>query len=178
MSWQKARDAGCSKEEACDPVELVIEPREHDLGGFTVRRALPVRQRRMVGPFIFFDHMGPATLGPDNPINVRPHPHIGLSTLTWLFEGEIMHRDSLGFTQKIKAGEVNWMTAGSGIVHSERTPEDLLGQSNDLHGLQIWMALPRAYEEVEPRFQHYHRNQLPVLNRDGILAVLVAGTPI
>ena len=117
----------------------------------------------MVGPFIFFDHMGPATLGPDNPINVRPHPHIGLSTLTWLFEGEIMHRDSLGFTQKIKAGEVNWMTAGSGIVHSERTPEDLLGQSNDLHGLQIWMALPRAYEEVEPRCQHYHRNQLPVL---------------
>ncbi len=175
MSWQSAREAGCSRDNTCNTVELVIEPRAHDLGGFEVRRSLPVRERRMVGPFIFFDHMGPATLGPEQPINVRPHPHIGLSTLTWLFDGAIMHRDSLGSEQEIRPGEVNWMTAGRGIVHSERTPEHLLGQSVRLHGLQIWMALPREHEETAPAFQHYRSEQLPVLRGDGVRAVIVAG---
>ena len=175
MSWQTAKQADCASDTGCTPVELVIEPRAHELGGFEVRRALPVRQRRMVGPFVFFDHMGPATLGPDQPINVRPHPHIGLSTLTWLFEGSIMHRDSLGIAQEIQPGEFNSMTAGSGIVHSERTPERLLGQSNHLHGLQIWMALPKDHEETAPAFQHYKADQLPVLDADGVHAVVVAG---
>lgn len=175
MSWHSAEQAICTKDKSCDPVDLIIEPRVHDLGGFQVRRALPVRERRMVGPFVFFDHMGPATLPPEQPIDVRPHPHIGLSTLTWLFEGTIMHRDSLGYAQEILPGEVNWMTAGSGIVHSERSPERLAGKSNSLHGLQIWMALPKPFEETEPSFQHYRADALPRIEGDGVCAVVVAG---
>lgn len=176
MSWRPADEAQCGNAGSCDPVDLVIQPREHELGGFTVRRVLPVRQRRMVGPFIFFDHMGPALLPPERPVDVRPHPHIGLSTLTWLFEGTIMHRDSLGHAQEIRPGEVNWMTAGSGIVHSERTPERLKGEANRLHGLQIWMALPTAHEETDPGFQHYKADELPNIEGDGLRATVVAGT--
>lgn len=156
-------------------VDLIIKPQEHDLGAFSVRRSLPAAERQMVGPFILFDHFGPATLPKDQPINIRPHPHIGLATLTWLFEGSIMHRDSLGSAQEIHPGEVNWMTAGSGIVHSERTPERLLGQEQRVFGLQIWMALPRAHEETAPSFQHYTANELPVIEGDGVKATIVAG---
>lgn len=175
MSWRPAEQALCTEPETCDPVDLVIEPRAHDLGGFQVRRVLPAAARRMVGPFIFFDQMGPAVLPPERPVNVRPHPHIGLSTLTWLFEGAIMHRDSLGHAQEIKPGEVNWMTAGSGIVHSERSPERLAGRRNPLFGLQIWMALPKAHEETAPSFQHYKAAALPRIEDDGARIVMVAG---
>jgi len=122
MSWRPAEEAYCEHAARCEPVDLVIRPREHDLGGFAVRRVLPARERRMVGPFIFFDHMGPAVLPPERPVSVRPHPHIGLSTLTWLFEGTIKHRDSLGYAQEIRPGEVNWMTAGSGIARIPNAP--------------------------------------------------------
>lgn len=176
MSWRLAEQALCTQDNSCEYIDLIIEPRVHDLGGFQVRRSLPVRERRMVGPFVFFDHMGPATLPPEQPINVRPHPHIGLSTLTWLFEGTIMHRDSLGYVQEIIPGEINWMTAGSGIVHSERSPERLAGKPNSLHGLQIWMALPKPYEETEPSFQHYKADALPRIEDAGVRAVIVAGS--
>jgi len=176
MSWQSAKQPLCEKGGSCEPIDLVIQPRVHDLGGFQVRRALPVKERRMVGPFVFFDHMGPSVLPPEQPVEVRPHPHIGLSTLTWLFEGTIMHRDSLGSAQEIIPGEVNWMTAGSGIVHSERSPERLRGQRNPLHGLQVWMALPKSHEETDPSFQHYTAEELPVMKGDGVRAVIVAGT--
>jgi len=175
MSWNPAVDAVCAKVENCDPIDLIIRPQEHDIGGFSVRRALPAKERQMVGPFIFFDHMGPATLPADQPLNVRPHPHIGLATLTWLIEGSIMHRDSLGHAQEIQPGEVNWMTAGAGIVHSERTPERLLGQENRLFGLQVWMALPKEHEEVSPSFQHYSADQIPHVQGDGFHATIVAG---
>lgn len=141
-------------------VDAILVPEAIELGGFSVRRALPAPARAMVGPFIFFDHIGPASFGPGEGIQVRPHPHIGLSTLTYLFEGEIVHRDSLGFVQPIRPGAVNLMTAGRGIVHSERSPE-----SNDagrrLHGIQCWMALPDADEECEPAFVHHAATELP-----------------
>ena len=162
--------------DVCEPVEMVISPQEHDLGAFTVRRSLPADARQLVGPFILFDHMGPATLPADQPVNVRPHPHIGLATLTWLFEGAIMHRDSLGNAQEIQPGEVNWMTAGSGIVHSERTPEHLQGRENRVFGLQVWMALPKAHEETAPSFQHYKADELPIVDGAGMRATVVAGT--
>jgi redox-sensitive bicupin YhaK (pirin superfamily) len=130
-------------------VELCVEPQEKNLGDFTVRRILPSPERRMVGPFIFFDHIGPATFHPGKDIQVRPHPHIGIATVTYLFEGEIMHRDSLGFVQPIRAGAFNLMTAGRGIVHSERAGDDLDTQSK-LHGIQSWMALPDGQEEIAP----------------------------
>lgn len=176
MSFHPATEARCSESETCPPVELIIGPKEHDLGAFTVRRVLPAPDRQMVGPFIFFDHMGPATLDADQSVNVRPHPHIGLATLTWLFEGSIMHRDSLGSAQEIHPGEVNWMTAGSGIVHSERTPERLLGSENRLSGLQVWLALPKDHEDAEPSFQHYGAEELPKISADGVSATVVAGT--
>lgn len=175
MSWYPAEDAVCAAVETCEPVELIIQPREHSLGAFSVHRALPAPERQLVGPFIFFDQMGPATLPPEQPVNVRPHPHIGLATLTWLIEGSIMHRDSLGYAQEIHPGEVNWMTAGSGIVHSERTPERLVGQENRLFGLQVWMALPKDHEEAAPSFQHYKANEIPRLEQDGMQATIVAG---
>ena len=135
-------------------IELEIEARMRSLGEFDVRRVLPVAKRRMVGPFVFFDHMGPAVFPPGKGIAVRPHPHIGLATITYLFEGEIMHRDSLGYTQPIQQGAVNLMTAGRGIVHSERAGDDLAVTSR-LHGIQSWMALPLDGEEMEPSFIHY-----------------------
>jgi redox-sensitive bicupin YhaK (pirin superfamily) len=157
-------------------IELVIEPRRKDLGGFTVSRMLPFAKRHMVGPFIFFDHMGPVNLpaGIPRKVDVRPHPHIGLSTVTYLFDGEIMHRDSLGSEQAIVAGEVNWMTAGSGITHSERF-EKARAQGDCLHGIQAWVALPKAAEEAEPSFAHHGIDDLPTYESGGLWARLVAG---
>jgi redox-sensitive bicupin YhaK (pirin superfamily) len=153
---------------------MTIEPRERDLGEFTVRRVLPAAQRRMVGPFVFFDHMGPAEFPPGKGIAVRPHPHIGLATITYLFEGEIMHRDNLGFTQPIRAGAVNLMTAGRGIVHSERAGDDL-DETSRLHGIQSWMALPHEDEECEPDFVHYPAAQLPELDVEGCTIRIIMG---
>lgn len=158
-------------------IEMVIEARRKDLGGFEVGRVLPFHARRMIGPFIFLDHMGPAEFAPGaDGVNVRPHPHIGLSTLSYLFEGEILHRDSLGCTQPIRPGEVNWMTAGKGIVHSERTDPARKATGAPLHGMQAWVALPVEDEETDPSFDHYEgAEDLPVYEQGGLYARLVAG---
>ncbi len=176
MSWQPAEAPKCSDAETCEPVETVIVPRARDLGDFEVRRALPAAERQMVGPFIFFDQMGPTTFAPGKAIDVRPHPHIGLATVTWLLEGEIMHRDSLGYVQAITAGELNWMTAGRGIVHSERTPDHLRGTEVPLFGVQSWVALPKTHEETEPSFVHHGVDDLPKINGDGKDVTLVVGS--
>ena len=159
-----------------DPIELIIEPRTQDLGGFTVRRLLPYSRRRHVGPFVFLDHMGPARFEPGHGIDVRPHPHIGLATVTYLYAGEIMHRDSLGTELSIRPGDVNWMTAGSGIAHSERTPPALRAAGSSLHGLQLWVALPLATEDCAPDFQHHPAATLPVFRQDQAELRLIAGT--
>lgn len=157
-------------------IELVIDARRKDLGGFEVGRVLPFHSHRMVGPFIFLDQMGPAEFAPGaDAINVRPHPHIGLSTLTYLFEGEIMHRDNLGYTQPIRPGEVNWMTAGSGIVHSERTDPLKKAQGGPMHGMQAWVALPTELEEIAPSFTHLGEDAQPTYQNKGLFARLVAG---
>ena len=156
------------------PIELTIEPRLRSLGEFDVRRVLPSAERRMVGPFVFLDHMGPAVFPPGKGIAVRPHPHIGLATITYLFEGEIMHRDSLGFVQLIQAGAVNLMTAGRGIVHSERASDDLAVRSH-LHGIQSWLALPLELEEMEPGFIHYPSASLPELTLGGATVRVIMG---
>ena len=157
-------------------LDLVIDARRRDLGGFEVGRVLPYAQRRMVGPFVFFDHFGPTRFerGLPRSVDVRPHPHIGLSTLSYLFEGEIMHRDSLGSEQAIRPGEVNWMTAGRGITHSERF-ERARAEGGPLHGIQAWVALPVESEEVEPAFAHYAGADLPTYESGGLWARLVAG---
>jgi redox-sensitive bicupin YhaK (pirin superfamily) len=157
-------------------IELVIEPRRRDLGGFEVGRLLPFAARRMVGPFIFLDRMGPARFerGLPRSVDVRPHPHIGLSTLTYLFEGEIMHRDSVGSEQAIRPGEVNWMTAGRGITHSERF-ERARREGGRMDGLQAWVALPREHEETEPAFSHHAASALPALEDAGVTRRLIAG---
>jgi redox-sensitive bicupin YhaK (pirin superfamily) len=155
---------------------IAIAPHERDLGGFSVRRLLPSAARRMVGPFVFFDHMGPAEFGPGQGIDVRPHPHIGLATVTYLFEGAIEHRDSLGSLQRITAGDVNWMTAGRGIVHSERTPADLRGSGGRMQGLQTWVALPRDQEHCDPAFVHHPAATLPVIEMPGVSMRLIAGS--
>jgi redox-sensitive bicupin YhaK (pirin superfamily) len=157
-------------------VEAVIVPRAHDIGGFEVRRALPAKERQMVGPFIFFDQMGPGEFLIGQGLDVRPHPHIGLSTVTYLFEGEILHRDSLGSAQPIRPGDVNWMTAGRGIAHSERTDPVLRVRSNQLFGIQSWVALPKPQEEVAPAFVHHPGATLPVAEEDGMRLRLIAGT--
>ncbi len=157
-------------------VETLIESRPRDLGGFQVRRVLPAgRQREMVGPFIFFDQMGPAEFAAGQGIDVRPHPHIGLATVTYLFEGEIVHRDSLGFIQPIKPGDVNWMTAGRGIVHSERTGDEERARPSRLFGIQSWVALPKNAEETDPAFHHHAKTTLPTIERDGVCMRLIAG---
>jgi hypothetical protein len=155
---------------------MVIDQRRRDLGGFEVGRVLPYQKRRMVGPFIFFDHIGPVNFPPGIPrtIDVRPHPHIGLSTVTYLFDGEIMHRDSVGSEAPIHPGEVNWMTAGRGITHSERF-ERARVQGDALHGIQSWVALPREHEEVDPEFIHYGRDELPVVEEPGVFMRVLAG---
>ena len=156
-------------------VEAVLLPRAHDIGGFEVRRALPAQERQMVGPFIFFDQMGPGEFLAGRGLDVRPHPHIGLATVTYLFEGEILHRDSLGSQQPIVPGDVNWMTAGQGIAHSERTDAVLRVRDNRLFGIQSWVALPRAAEERAPDFTHYPAASLPVVEDDGVRLRLIAG---
>ncbi|MGH8529755.1 MAG: pirin family protein [Nevskiales bacterium] len=157
-------------------VELLIKARPTELGGFTVRRALPNRECRSVGPFVFLDHMGPAAFAPGEGIDVRPHPHIGLATVTFLFEGELMHRDSLGTIQVIRPGDVNWMNAGRGIVHSERTPSELRPQGARAHGIQAWVALPLHAEESAPSFQHHAAATLPRFKEGAADLVLIAGS--
>lgn len=160
-----------------DPaIDLQIVPRVRDLGGFEVQRVLPSARRKMVGPFIFLDRMGPALLAPGRGVDVQPHPHIGLATVTYLSEGELLHRDSVGSVQPIRPGDVNWMTAGKGIAHSERTPETLRAAGPRLTGLQLWVALPRGFEEGEPGFSHHARDVLPVVDGDGLRVRVVAGS--
>lgn len=160
-------------------IDLVITQRRRDLGGFEVGRVLPFAQRRMVGPFIFFDHMGPATFAPGIPksVDVRPHPHIGLSTVSYLFAGDMMHRDSLAVEQAIRPGEVNWMTAGSGVTHSERF-EKARAVGGELHGIQSWVALPDGMEEIDPSFAHHGAEDLPVLEETGAWARVLLGVPL
>lgn len=153
----------------------VVEGRIRDIGGFEVRRVLPWGGGRMVGPFIFLDQMGPADFPAGQGIDVRPHPHIGLATVTYLYEGEILHRDSLGVVQAIQPGDVNWMTSGRGIVHSERTAPALRARGHRLSGLQSWVALPREHEEVEPAFHHFPKATLPAMERDGVRLRVIAG---
>lgn len=156
---------------------LLIEPRLHDLGdGFVVRRVLPYRLRRHVGPFVFFDHLGPAAIAPGEGLDVRPHPHIGLATVTYLYEGAIMHRDSLGNAQVIRPGDVNWMTAGRGIVHSERTPTPERVAGHRVHGIQTWVALPQADAEIEAAFFHHAASELPQIEQGGVRLRVIAGT--
>ncbi len=154
----------------------LIQPRPRDLGGFTVRRVLPAAGRRMVGPFIFFDHIGPADFAPGTGIDVRPHPHIGLATVTYLFEGALDHRDSLGSALTIEPGAVNWMTAGRGIAHSERTGPALRASGHRIHGIQSWVALPREAEETEPSFAHHPAATLPRFKCDDATLCVIAGT--
>jgi redox-sensitive bicupin YhaK (pirin superfamily) len=155
----------------------LFKSHDKDLGGgFTVRRILPAAVRQSVGPFLFFDHMGPVEAAPGARHDVRPHPHIGLATVTYLFEGAIMHRDSLGTEQRIEPGAINWMTAGSGIVHSERTPDDLLERTRRTHGLQLWAALPREHEEAPAAFSHTPSNQIPELALDGARVRVLVGS--
>ena len=156
---------------------LIDKSRLHDLGdGFVVRRLLPVLTARHVGPFVFYDHMGPSDFAPGKGLDVRPHPHIGLATVTWLFDGSIRHRDSLGSLADITPGAVNWMTAGRGIVHSERTPPEARTRGQRMHGIQVWVALPRAHEETEPAFHHHDAQSLPRIRLPGADLVLIAGT--
>ncbi len=158
-------------------IETVVVPRTSDLGDhFEVRRALPSREKRMVGPFVFLDQMGPHVFAPGRGLDVRPHPHIGLATVTYLFEGEIFHRDSLGTAQAIRPGEVNWMTAGSGIVHSERSAPERREHGQTLAGLQCWVALPRRHEESAPGFVHVDADGLPLVEGDGVRARVIAGS--
>jgi redox-sensitive bicupin YhaK (pirin superfamily) len=174
MSWQPAEDPTCPAPP--NGVELVLLPRAHDIGGFEVRRALPAKERQMVGPFIFFDQMGPGEFLAGRGLDVRPHPHIGLSTVTYLFSGEILHRDSLGSQQPIVPGDVNWMTAGRGIAHSERTDQVLRTHSNRLFGIQSWVALPKDAEETAPAFVHHPAASLPLVEDGGVRLRLIAGT--
>lgn len=156
-------------------INLIIEERAADIGKFLVGRLLPFRQKRMVGPFIYIDHMGPVKLDERSHFDILPHPHIGLSTLTYLFEGNIMHRDTLGTEIEITPGAVNWMTAGKGIVHSERTPERLKNKEKLMHGLQIWVALPKHLEQMNPEFFHVTEEQIPTWEQDGLSFKLIAG---
>lgn len=156
-------------------IQLIIEERAVDIGNFLVGRLLPFKEKRAVGPFVFIDHMGPAKLKDYQNLDVPPHPHIGLSTLTYLFEGAIMHRDSLGIKLEIQPGAVNWMTAGKGVVHSERTPEYLRTTDKSLHGLQIWVALPKHLENCEPSFSHVEAKDIPHWKQDNVNFKLIAG---
>jgi redox-sensitive bicupin YhaK (pirin superfamily) len=177
MSWQAAVEPKCEElVEDTSKVETVIVPRARDLGGFEVRRALPSSSRQMVGPFIFFDQMGPAEFLLGAGIDVRPHPHIGLATVTYLIDGEIIHRDSLGTLQAIRPGEVNWMTAGRGIAHSERTAPEARKGGARLFGIQTWVALPKDAEETAPAFAHHGMGELPLIEDHGTTVRLVLGS--
>jgi redox-sensitive bicupin YhaK (pirin superfamily) len=175
MSSLPDKDTYIPRIDQSDWIDIELVPRARDLGDFEVRRLLPYAKRRMVGPFVFFDHMGPAVFEAGHAMDVRPHPHIGLATVTYLFDGEIMHRDSLGSEQVIRPGEVNWMTAGRGIVHSERTPDQLRGNQSTIHGIQTWVALPKAHEEAEPAFFNFAADRLPKIEGAGTKATIIAG---
>jgi redox-sensitive bicupin YhaK (pirin superfamily) len=159
-----------------NPIELIIEPRERDIGGFSVRRLLPFAKRRNVGPFVFFDHLGPAVFPPGQGIDVRPHPHVGLATVTWLFDGALDHRDSLGTQKTIRPGAVNWMTSGKGIVHSERTPPEDRAAGHRIEAIQTWVALPLSHEDQDPDFQHYPADVLPLIRSGDAEGVLISGS--
>ena len=176
MSWTVSDDPVIGDKRTCDALELVIVPRARDLGGFEVRRALPQTDRQMVGPFIFFDQMGPAQFLTGQGIDVRPHPHIGLATVTYLFEGRIMHRDSEGNACEITPGAMNLMTAGRGIVHSERSPQSARDGGERLFGIQSWVALPETHEEISPSFQHFDSATLPFVEDNGVKARIIAGS--
>jgi redox-sensitive bicupin YhaK (pirin superfamily) len=175
MSFFPGNDPEPGDAFACDSIQNLIIPRSSDIGGFSVRRALPTRQRRLVGPFIFFDRMGPAVLKAGEALDVKPHPHIGLSTVTYLFDGEIKHRDSLGTELVIRPGDINLMTAGRGIVHSERTPENLRGHPLSMSGLQTWLALPDDREEIDPAFAHTAKENMPIIDLAGVSGRVVIG---
>lgn len=176
MSFFPARDPEPGDALSCDAIELMLIPNAKDIGGFEVRRALPTARRRLVGPFIFFDRMGPAILRAGQALDVRPHPHIGLATVTYLFDGNIRHRDSLGTEMVIAPGDVNLMTAGRGIVHSERSPEELRGAPLSISGLQTWLALPDGGEEIAPLFENTARAVLPEISEKGVEARVVIGS--
>lgn len=176
MSWQPGMEPHCPEREDLDRIETVIVPRARDLGGFEVRRALPAPRRQMVGPFIFFDQMGPAEFLTGQGIDVRPHPHIGLGTVTYLFEGEFRHRDSLGSDRMIYPGAVNWMVAGRGVTHSERTSEATRRGESRLFGIQTWVALPETEEERAASFEHHAKEALPVLEEGGARLRLIMGS--
>ena len=176
MSWQPTTDPECIVESTGGPIDTVIVPRRRDLGGFDVMRALPAAERRAVGPFVFFDQFGPLQLIQGKSLEVRPHPHIGLATVTYLFTGKIMHRDNLGTVQPIQPREVNWMTAGRGIVHSERTSDAGNPPGAELFGIQTWVALPKSREEMSPEFAHHTQAELPVMEGEGIWSRIILGT--
>lgn len=175
MSWNPAIEPGCPDDVGIDAIETLIIPRSRDLGGFEVRRALPAPKRQMVGPFIFFDQAGPAELLTGQGVDVRPHPHIGLGTVTYLFQGDFHHRDSTGADQIIRPGALNWMVAGRGVTHSERTSDAARSGPNSLFGIQTWLALPDAYEDVAPSFEHHGKAALPVIEDRGMSVRLILG---
>jgi len=175
MSWNPAIEPGCPDDVGRDAIETLIVPRARDLGGFEVRRALPAPKRQMVGPFIFFDQAGPAELLSGQGIDVRPHPHIGLGTVTYLFQGDFHHRDSTGADQIIRPGALNWMVAGRGVSHSERTSATARSGPNSLSGIQTWLALPEADEEMDPMFEHHGKETLPVIEDRGVSLRLILG---
>ncbi len=176
MSWLPASDPVLGDAPSCDALDLVIVPRARDIGDFEVRRALPHAKRQMVGPFIFFDQMGPVQFIGGQGMDVRPHPHIGLATVTYLFDGAVMHRDSAGHVQEIRPGAMNLMTAGRGIAHSERTPDLVRANGQRMYGIQTWIALPEAQEEIAPSFQHYAADVLPEVAERGFTARVIAGS--
>ena len=175
MSWNPALAPGCPDEIGVDAIETLIIPRARDLGDFEVRRALPAPKRQMVGPFIFFDQAGPAEFLTGQGVDVRPHPHIGLGTVTFLYRGDFHHRDSIGTDQVILPGAVNWMVAGKGVTHSERTSEQGRQGSHSLYGIQTWIALPEDREEMDPIFEHHGADKLPEIEADGVTARLILG---
>jgi redox-sensitive bicupin YhaK (pirin superfamily) len=176
MSWQPCDEAVLAPAEAQDAVQMTIAPHSRDIGSFEVHRVLPHAGRRMVGPFIFFDQMGPAVFQPGQGMDVRPHPHIGLATVTYLFDGRVMHRDSEGNALEIQPGAMNLMTAGRGIVHSERSPAAARQGGEKLFGIQSWIALPKAHEETAPGFQHFDEADLPVVRDKGLMVRVIAGS--
>ena len=175
MSWNPAIEPGCPDDVGPDAIETLIVPRSRDLGGFEVRRALPAGKRQMVGPFIFFDQAGPAELLTGQGVDVRPHPHIGLGTVTYLFKGDFHHRDSTGADQIISPGALNWMVAGRGVTHSERTSAAARRGPNSLFGIQTWLALPESHEDVAPSFEHHGKEALPVIEDRGVSVRLILG---
>ncbi|MBD0417196.1 pirin family protein [Oryzicola mucosus] len=175
MSWNPSLEPGCPDEVNLDAIETLIVPRSRDLGDFQVRRALPAPKRQMVGPFIFFDQAGPAELLTGQGVDVRPHPHIGLGTVTYLFQGDFHHRDSTGADQIIRPGALNWMVAGRGVTHSERTSTAARSGPNSLFGIQTWLALPDSHEDVAPSFEHHGKEALPVIGDQGVSVRLILG---